>query len=133
MLTMIYIYNVLYCLYIECKTNLSINLSIYLHIVADLCHVVLSCFRGEKAKRRHAKTRQMVTLSCFRMATLHPATRKYDTSCVAFLPLFVVSVPGGAKRARKPAQITILCVFAWPKSPFGVFSRGDLSPRQAKI
>ena len=29
-----------------------------LFIVADLCHFVLSCFRGEKAKRRHAKTRK---------------------------------------------------------------------------
>ena len=38
-------------------------------MVADLCHVVLSCFRGEKAKGRHAKTRQMVTFSCFRVAT----------------------------------------------------------------
>ena len=38
-------------------------------MVADLCHVVLSCFRGEKAKKRHAKTRQIVTFSCFRMAT----------------------------------------------------------------
>jgi len=78
-------------------------------MVADLCHVVLSCFRGEKAKRRHAKTRQMVTYSCFRMATFRPATRKYDTFHASpFCLLFVVSLPGG-------------------------FSRGDLSPLQAKI
>ena len=63
-------------------------------MVADLCHVVLSCFRGEKAKRRQAKTRQMVNFSCF--------------------------------RERSPGENP-------PKSPFGVFSRGDLSPRQAKI
>ena len=80
--------------------------------------------RGEKAKGRHAKTRQTVNFSCFRMATFRPATRKYDTSCVAFSP-------------------PVCRIFAWrversprenpPKSPFGVFSRGDLSPRQAKI
>ena len=84
-------------------------------MVADLCHVVLSPFRGEKAKRRHAKTRQMVTFSCFRMATFHPATRKYAAfHALRFRPLFVVSLPGGAKGRHA-------------KSPFGGFSRGDLS------
>ena len=67
-------------------------------MVADLCHVVLSCFRGEKAKKRHAKTRQIVTFSCFRMATYRPATRKYDTFHASPVRLlFVVSLPGGAK------------------------------------
>ena len=62
-------------------------------MVADLCHVVLSCFRSEKAKRRH-----IVTFSCFRMATFRPATRKYDTFHASpFRVLFVVSLPGGAK------------------------------------
>ena len=36
-------------------------------------------YRVFGAKRRHAKTRQMVTFSCFRMATFRPATQKYDT------------------------------------------------------
>ena len=31
------IYNVLYCLYIECKINLSINLSIYLSMLICFC------------------------------------------------------------------------------------------------
>ena len=69
-------------------------------MVADLCHFVLSCFRGEMcgANRRHAKTRKMVSFSCFRMATLRPATRKYDISHASpFRLLFLVSLPGGAK------------------------------------
>ena len=89
------------------------------HMVADLCHVVLSCFRGEKAKMRHAKTRQMVTFSCFRMATFRSATRMCDTFHAShFRLLFVVSLPGGAKgrHAKNPL-----------KSPFGGFSHGDLS------
>jgi len=50
------------------------------------------------AKGRHAKTRQMVTFSCFRMATFCPATRKYATfHALRFRLLFVVSLPGGAK------------------------------------
>ena len=85
-----------------------------LHMVADLCHVVLS-FRGEKAKRRHTKTRKMVTFSCFRMATFRPATRKYDTfirrlfaSCLSYLCL------AGRKVAmRKHKKVTIWRVFAW--------------------
>jgi len=97
------------------------------NMVADLCHVVLSCFRGKKAKKRHAKTRQMVTFSCFRMAIFRPATQKYDTfhaspfaSCLSYLCL------AGRKVAKwKPAKITIWRVF--------VFSHGDLSPREAKI
>ena len=111
---------------------------IQLSMVADLCHFVLSCFRGEKAKRRHAKTRQMVTVSCFRMATFRPATRKRekaprenppngDFSCfrmatfrpatrkyatfhaLRFRLLFVVSLPGGAKgRYAKTRRIVSL-------------------------
>ena len=66
--------------------------------------------RGDNAKGRHAKTRQMVTFSCFRMATFRPATRKYATfHALRFRLLFVVYLPGEAK------------------SPFGGFSRGDLS------
>jgi len=78
----------------------------YKCMVADLCHFVLSCFRGEKAKRRHAKTRQMVTCSCFRMATFRPATRKYDTFHASpfFRLLFVVSLSGGAKGRHAKTQ-----------------------------
>jgi len=82
-------------------------------MVADLCHVVLSCFRGEKAKKRHAKTRQIVTFSCFRMATYRPATRKYDTFHASpFRLLFVVSLPGEAKgRHAKTRQNHLLAGF----------------------
>ena len=67
-------------------------------MVANLCHVVVSCFRGEKAKKRHANPRQMVIFSCFRMATFRDATQKYDTFHGSpFRLLFVVSLPDGAK------------------------------------
>ena len=58
----------------------------------------ISYYRVFGAKRRHAKTRQMVTLSCFRKATFRLSTRKYDTFHASpFRPLFVVSLSGGAK------------------------------------
>jgi len=47
-------------------------------MVADLCHVVKACFRGENAKGRHAKTSQMVILAGIRMATFRPARQRYD-------------------------------------------------------
>ena len=81
-------------------------------MVADLCRVVLSCFRCEKAKRRHAKTRPMVTFSCFPMATFRPVTRKYDTFLASpFRLLFVVSLPGGAKgrHAKTRQMVTFSC------------------------
>jgi len=81
-------------------------------MVADLCRVVLSCFRCEKAKRRQAKTRQMVTFSCFRMATFRPVTRKYNTFHASpFRLLFVVYLPGGAKgrHAKTRQMVTFSC------------------------
>jgi len=47
-------------------------------MVADLCHVVSAGFRGENAKSRYAKTRQIVMLEGFRMATFRPARQRYD-------------------------------------------------------
>ena len=66
-----------------------------------------------------AKTRQMLTFSGFRKATFRPATRKYATfHALRFRLLFVVSLPGEAngRMCENPT-----------KSPFGGFSRGDLS------
>jgi len=129
-------------------------------MVADLCHIVLSCFRGEKAKRRHAKTRQMVTFSCFRMATFRTASRKYDTFHASpFRLLFVVSLAGGAKgrhaKTRKTHHLACFRVATLfparqrydkqgrkrerspcenpPNDDFFVFSHGDLSPRHTKV
>ena len=67
------------------------------------------------AKGRHAKTRQMVTFSCFRMATFRLATRKYATfRALRFRLLFVVSLPGGAKgRHDKTRQNHHLASCAW--------------------
>ena len=73
----------------------------------------MSHYRVFGAKRRHAKTRKMVTFSCFRMATFRPATRKYDTFHASpFRLLFVVSLPGGAKgRHAKTRQNHLLAGF----------------------
>ena len=70
----------------------------------------MSYYRVFGAKRRHAKTRQMVTFSCFRMATFRPAIRKYDTFYASpFRLLFVISLPGGAKgRHAKTRQNHLL-------------------------
>ena len=120
----------------------------------------ISYYRVFGAKRRHAKTRQMVTFSCFRMATFRPATRKYDTFHASpFRLLFVVSLPGGAKgRHAKTRQNHHLACFRVaifrparqrydkqgrkrerstrknpPNDDFFVFSYGDLSPRHTKV
>jgi len=81
------------------------------------------------AKRRHAKTCQMVTFSCFCMATFRPATRKYDTFHASpFRLLFVVSLPSGVKGRHgktrqineKHEKVVIWRVFAWrPFAPPG--------------
>ena len=71
-------------------------------MVAGLCHVVLSCFRGEKAKRCLAKTRQMVTFSCFAWRPFARHTKIRHFSCVAFSP-------------------PVCRIFAW---------RGERSPRE---
>jgi len=98
----------------------------------------MSYYRVFGAKRRHAKTRQMVTCSCFRMATFRPATRNYDTfHASTFRLLFVVSLPGGAKgrhaKTRKSHHLAgfrvatfrffahVCRIFAW---------RGEKSPRE---
>jgi len=97
----------------------------------------------------------MVTFSCFRMATFRPATRKYDTFHASpFRLLFVVSLPGGAKGRHAKTRLNHhlagfrVAIFRparrkrekaprenppnGEKSLFGGFSRGDISPRQAK-
>jgi len=91
-------------------------------MVADLCHVVLSCFRGEKAPRENPPNGDFFVFSHGDLSLRH--TKVQHFSCVAFSP-------------------PVCRIFAWrgerstrenpPKSPFGVFSHGDLSPRQAKI
>ena len=74
------------------------------------------------AKGRHAKTRQKVILSGFRMATFRPARQKYE------------------KQKAKIATHEKCRNFVWrgerlpcentKKSPFGGFSRGAFSPRK---
>jgi len=77
-----------------------------------LCHVVKASFRGENAKGRHAKNRQMVILADFRLATFRPARQRYDKQ--------------GRKRERSPRENP-------PNVDFFVFLHGDLSPRHTKV
>jgi len=72
----------------------------------------MSYYRVFGAKRRHVKTRQMGTFSCFRMATFRPARQRYDKQ--------------GLKRERSPRKNP-------PNDDFFVFSHGDLSPRHTKV
>ena len=121
-----------------------------LSMVADLCHVVLSCFRGEKAKRRHAKIRQMVTF-VFSHGNLSPRhTKVRHFLCVAFshpvCRIFAwrgersprqskIRKTGGEKATHEKCR-----TFVWrgerspcgntKKSPFGEFSRGAFSLRK---
>ena len=79
-------------------------------------------FGGRKCERRHAKTRQMVTFSCFRTATFRPATPKYATfHALRFRLLFVVSLPCEAKsRHEKTRQNHLLA--GLPQATFRVFA-----------
>jgi len=74
---------------------------IYEPVVAELCHVVWSCFRGEKAKWRHAKTPPNGDFFVFSHGDFSPRhTKVSDISCVAF-------------------SATVCRIFAW---------RGEWSP-----
>ena len=84
-------------------------------MVADLCHVVFTCFQGEKAKRRHAKTRQMVTFRVFAWRPFAPpherttlVMRRLFASCLSYLCL-----AGRKVTMRKHEKVTIWRVFAW--------------------
>ena len=89
-------------------------------IVADLCHVVLSCFRGEKASRENPPNGDLFVFSHGDLLPRHTKVRHFSrlfASCLSYLCL------AGERSPRENP----------PKSPFIVFSRVNLSPRQAKI
>ena len=98
------------------------NEQLQITMVADLCQVVLSCFRGEKAPRENPPNGDFFVFSHGDLSPRHTKVRHF--SCVAFSP-------------------PVCRIFAWrgersprenpPKPPFGVFSPGDISPRMAKI
>ena len=108
-------------------------------MVADLCHVVLLCFRGEKAKGRHAKPRQMVTFSCFRMATFRPATRKYETFHVSpYRLLFSYLCLAGRKvatKTRKSHHVAgfRLATFRPARRRYDTFISGEFSPSICRV
>jgi len=85
-------------------------------MVADLCLVVLSCFRSEKAPRENPPNGDFFVFSHGDLSPRHTKVR--DIPFIAF-------------------SATVCRIFAWrgerspceipTKSPFGGFSRGDLS------
>jgi len=89
-------------------------------MVADLCHVVQACFRGENAKGRLAKTRQNHHFSAW---PKHDRQKPKIWWLICAMPYYRVF---GAKRrkgaTRQPAKWLL----------FFVFSRDDLSPRHPK-
>ena len=89
-------------------------------MVADLCHVVKACFRGKNTKRRHTKKAPHENL---------------PNGDFRFFAWRLFAPP------HKSEPLSMRCVFTYclspsenlPKSQFGRFLRGDLSPRHAKI
>jgi len=76
-------------------------------MVADLCNVLLSCFRGEKAKKNFAWRP---------FASPHGSTR-HSMRCIYGYCLSYLCLAGRKVAMRKPAKITIWRVFAWrPKT-----------------
>ena len=84
-------------------------------MVADLCHVVLSCFRGEKAKRRHAKNPPNGDFFVFSHGGLSPRHTKVRVAFSA--TVCRVFAWRGDSRHAKTRQNHLLAGF----------SRGDLS------
>jgi len=90
-------------------------------MVADLCHFVLSCLRGETAPRENPPNGDSFVFSQGDLSPFHTKVRHF--SCVAFSPpVCRIFVWRGERLPRENPQ----------KSPFSGLSRGDLSPRQAK-
>jgi len=90
-------------------------------MVVDLCHFVLSCFRGEKAPRENPPYGYFFVFSHDDLSPRHTKVRHF--SYVAFSsPVCRIFAWLGERSPRENP----------PKSPFSGFSRGDLSPRQAK-
>jgi len=67
------------------------------------------------AKSRHAKTRHMVTFSCFRVATFRPARQRYDKQEAKRrnMKTVVLSCGGAKGRHAIKEKVTIWRVFVW--------------------
>jgi len=78
-------------------------------MLADFCHVVLSCFRGEMAPRKTPPNGDLFVFSHGDLSPHHTKVRHF--SCVSLRLLFVVTLPGGAKGRHAKTR----------KSPFGGF------------
>jgi len=89
--------------------------------MADLCHFVLSCFRGEKAPRENPRNGDFFMFSHGDISPRHTKIRHF--SCVAISPPVCRIFAWRCERSRCENP---------PKSPFSGFSRGDLSHSQAK-
>jgi len=82
-------------------------------MVADLCHVVISCFRGEKAPRENPPKGDFFVFSHGDLSPRHTKVRHF--SCVAFSPLVcrIFARRGERSPREKHAKITYWRVFAW--------------------
>ena len=86
-----------------------------------MCHVVLSCFRGEKAPRENPPNGDFRVFAWRPFAPPHESTtlfmRRLFASCLSYLCL------AGRKVATQTRQ----------NGDFFVFPHGDLSPRHTKV
>jgi len=83
-------------------TERALSLIHLISIAADLCHVVLSCFRGEKAPRDNPPNGHFFVFSRDDLSPRHAKERHF--SCIAFSP-----------------PVCRTCIFAW---------QGERSPRE---
>jgi len=86
-------------------------------MVADLCHVVFSCFRGEKAQRENPPNGDFFVFSHGDLSPRHTKVR--DIPCVAFSPT-VCRIFAWRGVMRKPAKIPL---GGFPRRPFAFSPR----------
>ena len=85
-------------------------------MVADFCHIVLTCFRDKNAKGRHAKTCQMVILAIFFAWRPFASPGKDTTNSSRKRNAWNVAYFLVARRKvamRKLEKVNIWRVFAW--------------------
>lgn len=83
-------------------------------MMADLCHVVRVCFRGENAKGRHANKGHISHLVCFCLANFWPARsmeKAHNILMSSFCLTFVMFSHGGAKGRHTNTKLATLVPF----------------------
>ena len=99
-------------------------------MVADKCHVVLSCFWGEKAPRENPPNGNFFVFSHGGRSPRHTKVRHF--SCVTSSPnicrIFAWRGESSPREIREKAPRENP-----PNGDFFMFSHGDLSPRHTKV